>query len=124
MKIYHKKNTVNVIKQEMLKVTYYLFNEYEVHYNEQKPNSTQVWHHHEKVWETIYIIEGKLLAKWRYGETEESEILIAGDLIETERTSHTFINNSNRIVKFLVFKQILSGENKKEILKNDKIIDQ
>jgi len=123
MKIYHKKDVLNVSKPEGLKVAYYLFNEYEVHYDEQKPNSTQVWHHHEKIWETIYVIEGKLLAKWKENGNERSETLIAGDLIETENTPHTFINNSDKTVKFLVFKQVLSGENKKDILKTDKLLD-
>jgi uncharacterized cupin superfamily protein len=123
MKIYHKKDALNVFKPEGLNVTYYLLSEYEVHYNEQKPNSTQVWHHHEKIWETIYVIEGELLVEWRENGDEKSERLIAGDLIETERTSHTFANNSDRIVKFLVFKQILSGGDKKKTLKNDKILD-
>lgn len=123
MKIYHKKNALNVSKPEGTSVSYYLFNEYEIHYNEQFPNSTQVWHHHEKIWETLYIIEGQLLAKWRENEEEKSETLITGDVVETERTPHTFINNSGKTVKFLVIKQILNGENKKEILKNDKILD-
>lgn len=65
MKIYHKQDTLNVLKPEGINVTYYLFNEYEVHYNEQVPNSTQTWHHHEKIWETLYIIEGELNAKWK-----------------------------------------------------------
>lgn len=47
-----------------------------------------------------------------------------GDLIETERTPHTFSNDSEKIVKFLVIKQIPKGENYKEILKTDKVIDQ
>lgn len=123
MKIYHKKDTLNVVKQEMLSVTYYLLNEYEVHYNEQKPHSTQVWHHHEKIWETLYVIEGELLAKWRENGAEKSKILIAGDLVETENTPHTFINDSDKVVKFLVIKQVLTGESKKDILKNDKILD-
>jgi len=123
MKIYHKEDVLNVSKPEGLNVTYYLFNEYEIHYDEQKPHSAQVWHHHEKIWETIYIIEGKLLAKWKENEEEKSAILVAGDLIETEKTPHTFINNSDKIVKFLVIKQILNGEDKKDILKNDKILD-
>lgn len=123
MKIYHKKDALNASKPEGINVAYYLLNEYEIHYNEQLPHSAQVWHHHEKIWESLYIIEGELLAKWREGKTEKSETLITGDLIETERTPHTFINNSNRTVKFLVFKQILNGENKKEVLKTDKILD-
>jgi uncharacterized cupin superfamily protein len=123
MKIYHKKDVLNTFKPEGLNVAYYLFNEYEIHYDEQKPNSTQIWHHHEKTWETICIVEGELLAKWKENNEEKFERLIVGDLIETETTPHTFTNNSDKIVKFLVFKQILSGKNKRDILKNDKILD-
>ena len=123
MKIYHKKDVLNVAKPEGTNVAYYLFYEYEVHYNEQIPNSSQTWHHHEKTWETLYVIEGELLTKWREDSVEKSEIVKSGDLIETERTPHTFINNSDRVVKFLVIKQVLSGHNKKDILKNDKVID-
>lgn len=123
MKIYHKRHALNVSKPEGLNVAYYLFNEYEIHYNEQLPNSTQVWHHHEKIWETLFIIEGELLAKWKENGIEKSETLIAGDLVETEKTPHTFMNNSDEIVKFIVIKQILNGENKKEDLKTDKVLD-
>jgi uncharacterized cupin superfamily protein len=123
MKIYHRKDALKAIKPEGINTTYYLFNEYEIHYDEQLPHSTQVWHHHDKIWETIYIIEGELLAKWKENGEKKSEILKAGDAIETERTAHTFINESDNIVKFIVFKQILNGENKKDILKKDKILD-
>lgn len=123
MKIYHKRDALNVSKPEGLNVAYYLFNEYEIHYNEQLPNSTQVWHHHEKIWETLFIIEGELLVKWREDKEEKSETLIAGDLVETEKTPHTFMNSSDEIVKFIVIKQILNGENKKEDLKTDKVLD-
>lgn len=123
MKIYHKKDALNISKPEGLNVTYYLFNEYEIHYDEQKPNSTQVWHHHEKVWETVYVIDGGLLIKWKEDGVEKLETVKSGDLLETERTPHTFTNNSGKTVKFLVIKQLLNGKNKKDILKNDKILD-
>lgn len=123
MKIYHKEDALRISKPEGISVDYYLFNEYEIHYNKQAPNSSQTWHHHEKVWETLYIIDGELIAKWKDGEIEKSEIVKSGDLLETERTPHVFINNSNQTVKFIVFKQLLSGKNKKDILKKDKVLD-
>jgi len=124
MKIIHAKDALNVSKPEGTNITYYLLNEYEVHYNEQVPNSTQVWHHHEKIWETLYIIEGELIAKWKENGVEKTEAIKAGDLLETERTPHTFSNESGKIAKFLVIKQMPKGEDYKEILKADKIIDQ
>ncbi|MBA3724318.1 MAG: cupin domain-containing protein [Candidatus Levybacteria bacterium] len=124
MKIINKQDAVHLSKPEGINVTYYLLNEYEVHYNEQLPDTTQIWHHHEKIWETLYIIEGTLVAKWKDDEEEKAEVIKAGDLAETERTPHTFLNESGKTVKFLVIKQIPKGEDYKEILKTDKVIDQ
>lgn len=84
----------------------------------------RTWHHHEKIWETIFIIEGELMVEWKENKEIKSGVVKSGDLIETERTPHTFMNKSNNIVKFLVFKQVLTGENKVELLKTDKVIDQ
>lgn len=123
MKITAQKNALYTEKPEGTKVSYYLFPEYEVHYNEQIPGSAQSWHHHEKIWETLFIIEGELTAKWQEDGVERTQIVTKGDLIETEHTPHTFTNHTAKVVKFLVIKQILSGEDKKEMLKTDKVLD-
>lgn len=123
MKITHAKDTPHVIKPEGTDVHYYLFKDYEVHYNDQAPHTTQTWHHHEKIWETIYIIEGELNAQWRDGSEEKSQIVTAGDLVETERTPHTFSNDSDKVVRFLVIKRIPSSEDYSETLKTDKVLD-
>ncbi|MDP3988028.1 MAG: cupin domain-containing protein [Candidatus Levybacteria bacterium] len=124
MRIIKKEDALSVSKPEVTNVAYYLFDEYELHYNEQLPNSSQVWHHHEKIWETLFIIEGELTAKWRENGQEKEQIVKAGDVIEVEHFPHTFVNHTNRYVKFLVVKQIISGENKREVFKNDKILDE
>ena len=123
MKITTKEKALSVSKPEGTNVTYYLFPEYEIHLNEQIPHSTQTWHHHEKVWETLFIIEGELTAQWKENGETRKQIVKAGDLIETEHTPHTFSNDSDKVVKFLVIKQLLNGEDKKEILKTDKVLD-
>lgn len=123
MRILPKKDALHVSKPEGTNVAYYLFSEYEIHYNEQVPQSTQTWHHHEQIWETLYIIEGELTAKWREGEVEKEAVVQAGDLIETERTPHTFINHTDQIVKFLVLKRLPQGEDFRDILKTDKVLD-
>lgn len=123
MKIIRAKDAVQVSKPEGTNVTNFLRPEYEVHYNEQIPHSTQTWHHHEIVWESIYIIEGELVAKWKEGKMEREEVVKSGDFVESERSTHTFTNNSGKVVKFLVIKQVLSGQDKKKILKSDKVLD-
>lgn len=123
MKITRQQGAINISKPEGTNVSYYLFDEYEIHYNEQVAGSTQTWHHHEKIWETLYIIEGELTVQWKEGDEIKSAMVIKGDLIETERTPHTFTNHTQALVKFLVFKQVLTGNNHKETFKSDKVVD-
>ena len=102
---------------------YYLRDEYEIHHNEQASKTTQTWHHHEKIFESLFMLEGELTAEWKAGNEIKKQIVEAGDLIETENTSHTFTNHTEKTAKFLVIKQILTGENKKEIFQKDKVND-
>lgn len=123
MRILKKQNVPHVKKSEGITVDYYLLPEYEVHYNEQAPLTAQIWHHHEKIWETLFIIEGELAVSWEENEEIKTQIVKQGDLIEAEHNPHSFTNQTDKVVKFLVIKQILSGEDKKELFKTDKIID-
>lgn len=123
MKIVKKEKVLHVHKPEGLDVHYYLFDEYEIHHDIQEPHTSQIWHHHEKVWETIYIIEGELTARWKENGDMKEQTVKAGDVVESEYSPHTYINASDKIVKFLVFKQILNGKNKKDLLKTDKVLD-
>ncbi|KKR22073.1 MAG: hypothetical protein UT48_C0001G0086 [Parcubacteria group bacterium GW2011_GWE2_39_37] len=124
MKIVQREKSLSVSKPEGTNVRYYIRQEYELHYNEQVAGSSQVWHHHKKILESLYIIEGELTAEWKVGEKTKNQIVKAGDLIETENTPHTFINHTDKIVKFIVIKQVPTGEDKRGILKTDKVIDQ
>ena len=123
MKITTSDDALHISKPEGTDVHYYLFKDYEIHYNDQAPHTTQTWHHHEKIWETLYIIDGELTAYWRDGDEEKSQIVKAGDLIETERTPHTFSNESDNTVRFLVMKRIPSDQDHREVLKTDKVLD-
>ena len=100
------------------------FPEYEFQYDEQQPDAILKWHHHAKIWETIYIIEGELIARWKENGEEKEQTVRAGDLIEPGFVSHTFENRSDSVVKFIAFKQILSGEDKSEIIEKDKVYDE
>ena len=123
MKIIQAKDVPYVVKPEGTSVHYYLFKDYEIHYNDQAPHTTQTWHHHDKIWETLYVIDGELTAHWREDGAEKSLIIKSGDLVETERTSHTFSNNSDETVRFLVIKHIPLSEDHTKTLKTDKVLD-
>ena len=65
MKIISKNDALHIQKDGGPEVWYYLSPEYEIHYNEQPPHSGQVWHKHEKISETVYMIDGRMVALWR-----------------------------------------------------------
>jgi uncharacterized cupin superfamily protein len=123
MRIIKAKDALHVVKPEGTDVHYYLFKDYEIHYDDQAPHTTQTWHHHEKIWETLYIVEGELNAKWKDNSEEKSQVVKAGDVIETERTPHTFSNDSDEVVRFLVIKRMPSDQDHSETLKTDKVLD-
>ena len=124
MQIIKKNQAKHVSKAEGTDVRYYFREEYELHYNEQAPETTQTWHHHEKILESIYIIDGELMAEWKENGNIKKQAVRAGDLVETGNTPHTFTNQTDKIVKFIVIKQVPTGQNKRDILKSDKIIDE
>lgn len=124
MKITKRSDVNYVEKPEGTKVAYYLFDDYEVHYNDQAAHTTQTWHHHEHIWETVYIIDGELMALWRdENGAEQRQLCVAGDLIETGRVPHTFENQSDTTVRFLVIKRMPTGNDYTEVFKNDKVLD-
>jgi len=123
MKIIHKSEANHIEKPEGNIVDYYLRPEYEVHYNEQPPHTTVTWHYHENIFESLFIISGELTAKWKEGNKDKEEIVKAGDLIEVGNSPHTFTNHTDKITKFIVIKQVLSGQDKTEIFKTDKVTE-
>ena len=78
MKFMQRSDAIHIAKPEGTDVHYYLFNDYEVMYNEQAPHTTQTWHHHDKIWETLYVIEGELTALWREDGEEKSQLMSPG----------------------------------------------
>ncbi len=123
MKIHLKKDAVNVVKPEGVEVTYHLFDGYEMIANTQPPHSTQVWHHHDHIWETILMIEGEMTVDWIENGEEKSHVIREGDLIESENVPHNISNNSDKPAKFVTLKQVLTGKNHRVIFKSDKILD-
>jgi len=124
MEIYRGNTAPQAEKPDGTRITYHLFPEYEVHYNEIPPGTVQVWHHHEQIEEAILITEGALEARWKdEDQREQRAILEKGDLVRTGITPHTFANTSQALVKFVAFKLVLNGVDHRNLLKTDKVID-
>ncbi|MFZ2152492.1 MAG: cupin domain-containing protein [Microgenomates group bacterium] len=124
MNIIPQKKSIHVDKPDGTSVNYYLFPEYEVHYNVVAPQTTQQWHHHLKITESILILDGQIEVHWvDVHQQKQHQLVKAGDLVEVGNTPHTFVNSSNSPVKFVVFRFVPSGYNQQEVIKNDKFLD-
>ncbi len=120
MKIMRKEEAVCVSKPEGTNLWYYLFDEYELHYNELPPGATQQWHCHDKIEEAVFVISGQMRAEWIEDGARRSAMLSEGDFSRSENSVHTFTNTSSDVARFIVLKLILDGTNKREIFKTDK----
>jgi uncharacterized RmlC-like cupin family protein len=103
-------------------VNYYIFDEYEIHLNTIAPGSVQEWHYHTKIEESILVIKGKLYCKWIEDDMEKSRYIYPGELVRVMKSVHTFENDTDEPVEFTVFRFAPTGENKRELIKNDKVI--
>jgi len=124
MEIIRRDQSIHVEKPGGTVVNYYIRPEYEIHYNELLPGTVQTWHHHDKIEETLLLLEGELEVRWRDDQdTLQSAILKKGDLVRVENTSHSFANLSSSTISFVVFRVVLTGLDYRELIKNDKHID-
>ncbi|MDR2063583.1 MAG: cupin domain-containing protein [Candidatus Nomurabacteria bacterium] len=123
MEILHRRDGIFSKKIEGTEVTYHLFDEFEVHENEVPPGTIQSWHHHDIIEEILYIISGSMKAHWKDGGKEFKEKVRRGDVIRVGNLPHNFVNTSNRTCRFVVFRFVPTGESKKDLIKNDKILD-
>jgi uncharacterized cupin superfamily protein len=124
MKIISQNQAVHIDKAEGSAVEFYIFPEYEVHYNEIKPGTVQLWHHHSRISETLFVVSGEIEAHWIDENGQKTmKVVTAGDVVEVENSPHTFINTSQGVVKFVVFRFVPTGEDKREMIKNDKVLD-
>lgn len=103
---------------------YYDFLEYNLHLNEIKPGGATDWHHHEKIWETVFVVKGELVVRWKENGEVKEQIIREGDVVEVEDTPQSFVNETDKPAFFLDIKQVLSGEDKRELLKSDKVSDE
>lgn len=115
-------DSINIDKENGTKVRYFIFDEYEIHINEIAPYSTQRWHFHSKIEETILIIKGELTCKWMEEEKEKVRTLCKDEIIRVKNSVHTFENNTNEETKFVVFRFVPDGTDKREIIKKDKTV--
>lgn len=123
MEIIKRESGISVSKKDGTDVTYYIFPEYEIHYNELAPGSVQQWHHHPRIEETLIVVSGQMEVLWMEHGEQKSSIINKGDIVRVENTPHIFANPSDERAIFIVYRMVPDGIDKREIIKNDKVAD-
>ena len=122
LEIYKLEDAIFCEKENKTKVHYFLFDEYEVHYNVIPPKSIQEWHRHTRIEETIFVLSGQFQMKWKQKDEMKIKTVSKNMLIRVKKSIHTLENPFEEEAVFIVFRMVADGKNKKEIIKNDKEI--
>lgn len=123
LEVIHKDDSIHVKKDSGTEVNYYIFDEAEIHLNRMKPHTIQEWHFHERIDENILMTKGNLLCRYLdENGAEKSCCAVPGDIVRVHNSIHTFENNTDDIVEFIVFRFVPDGKCKRELIKTDKTI--
>ncbi len=121
--VVHEKDSIHVAKETGTEVNYYIFEEAEIHLNKIMPHTVQEWHFHTNIDEILLITEGKLLCRYmdengieKFCRVEKNDIVRVGNSI------HTFENDTDEVTKFVVFRYVPDGRDKREMIKRDKTV--
>ena len=123
LNVIYQKDSIHVSKENGTDVDYYIFDEAEIHVNKIKPHTIQEWHFHEHISENLLVIKGNLLCRYIDSEKNEQDLSLSeGDLVDIGSSVHTFENNTEDVTEFIIFRYVPSGVNKREVIKNDKMV--
>lgn len=114
-------DAIHVDKETGTSVDYYIFDEYEIHLNQVRPHTSQEWHSHSRIMETLLVTKGRLLCRYLDEDgREKAKALEKNDLVQVGTSIHTFENDTEDTAEFVVFRFVPDGGNKRELIKNDK----
>ncbi|MCK5474102.1 MAG: cupin domain-containing protein [Candidatus Aenigmarchaeota archaeon] len=122
MQIIRKADAIFKERADGSKIRRFLFDEYELHDTTIPPGTTQVWHSHYKIEESLLVIDGPMDILFMEDGKTKKETFFSGDLVRFEKTPHTVENNTEKPARFFVLKIVPEGKDKKHIFLNDKKI--
>jgi quercetin dioxygenase-like cupin family protein len=122
LNIYNASDSISVKKNNGTEVNYFIFDEYEIHLNKISPNSIQEWHKHLTIEESLVVTKGEINVKWRDDNGEYSKKVTKDMVVRVKNSIHTIENRTNDWAEFTVFRMVPTGVNKREVIKNDKIL--
>lgn len=117
-----RKDAITVHKTNGTDVSYYIFEESEIHLNTIKPGSVQEWHFHSDIDECLLITKGVLTCRWLEDDKEKARTVAEHGIVRVGNSIHTFANETDEEVEFVVFRSVPDGRDKREIIKKDKVV--
>lgn len=120
VKILSIEDAITVEKENKTKVSYFIFNEFEVHKNLIPKGTVQEFHKHNRIEEVIYVTKGVIRVKWMENGKINFKDVCENSLVRVKKSIHTIENNSDSDAEFVVFRMVPDGKDKREIIKNDK----
>jgi len=120
--ILSRDDAISAVKENGTSVEYFIFDEFEVHLNKIPPNSIQEWHKHKLVEEVIVVTDGELTISWKENGETQHKTLIKGNVVRVKKSVHTIQNATDKFAEFNVFRMVPTGDNKRDIIKNDKTV--
>ncbi len=120
MRIYTSQDAIKKRKEDGTEVLYFLFDEYEVHWNRINPGVAQNWHWHKRINEVLLVIQGHIRVNWISRGRKTSRVLNSGNLVEFGKAVHSIENSGKTPAVFIIIKLILAGNSKRRIFKSDK----
>ncbi|MBW4844776.1 MAG: cupin domain-containing protein [Lachnospiraceae bacterium] len=122
LEIYRLENSLYNQKENLTKVNYFIFDEYEIHFNIIPSKTSQEWHMHREIEEALFVISGEILVRWKDNNIIREKLVSKNSVIRVKNSIHTVENRTNEEATFLVYRMVPDGTNKRDIIKNDKVI--
>ncbi|SHH80882.1 cupin domain-containing protein [Clostridium intestinale] len=120
--IFTKLDGISVTKENKTDVDYFIFDEFEIHLNKIPPNTKQEYHKHKIIEEVLVVTKGELIVKWKENESIEERTVLKDNIVRVKKSIHTIENHTDEWAEFIVFRMVPSGEDKREVIKKDKVI--
>lgn len=122
LEIHNLEDSLYNQKENLTKVNYFIFDEYEIHFNIIPSKTSQEWHMHREIEEALFVISGEILVRWKDNNIIREKFVYKNSVIRVKNSIHTLENLTNEEATFVVFRMVPDGTNKREIIKNDKVI--
>lgn len=118
--IINKKSAISVEKDNGTLVDYFLFEEFEVHYNKIPASCVQDWHSHHAIEEIIVVNQGILVVEWIENRKICKKIVGEKEIIRMKNSIHRISNRLNVIAECTIFRFVPQNQDYSQLIKQDK----